>query len=126
MMKYWLFTAGLLPLFSCHSAKIQPTEEQVQKIRFDLSELDESGLLGPKGGKVALDYEFCIPREEQYRKEVESIDPSLKIQTVKGRIGCGRDQYLCLGNTHQEHYREVLYRLAGLGYVERIERAFFE
>ena len=116
----------LLPIFSCHTPQLQPSPEELQKIRFDLSKLDKDGLLGPPDGKVALDYEFCIPRKEQYRKEVESIDPSLKIQTVKGRIGCGRDQYLCLGYTHQEHYREVLYRLAGLGYVERIERAFFE
>ena len=125
-MKKKLLYFFLLLSFSCHTSKLQPTPEQLQKIRFDLSKLDKDGLLGPPDGKVALDYEFCIPRKEQYRKEVESIDPSLKIQTAKGRIGCGRDQYLCLGNTHQEHYREVLYRLAGLGYVERIERAFFE
>lgn len=126
MKKLFFFT--LLPLLSasCHSSKVQPSPEQLQKIRFDLSELDENGLLGPEDGKVALDYEFCIPRREEYRKEAESIDPSLKVQEASGRIGCGKEEYLCLGNTHQENYKEILYRLAQLEYVERIERAFFE
>ena len=125
-MKFPFLSAGLLALLSCHSTRLQPTPEELQKIRFDFSQLDEQGLRGPQDGKVALDYEFCIPREEKYRKEVESIDPSLKLHTARGRIGCGRGQYLCLGNTHQENYREVLYRLAQLSYVERIEQAFFE
>ncbi|MCB0549149.1 MAG: hypothetical protein KDD19_16340 [Phaeodactylibacter sp.] len=125
-MKYFLLCIGGLAVLSCRSTNVQPTPEQLQKIRFDLSQLDEAGLIGPKDGKVALDYEFCIPRQEQYRKEVEGIDPSLKVQTARGRIGCGSDQYLCLGNTHQENFREILYRLAKLDYVEKIERAFFE
>ncbi|MCB0557940.1 MAG: hypothetical protein H6573_01920 [Lewinellaceae bacterium] len=116
----------LLPIFSCHTPQLQPSPEELQKIRFDLSQLDERGLRGPTDGKVALDYEFCIPRKEQYRREVERMDPSLKLQTARGRIGCGRDQYLCLGNTHQKNYKKILYRLAQLPYVERIEQAFFE
>ncbi len=126
MMRYLLLSAGLLALSACHTSKVQPTPDQLQKIRFNLSELDEDGLLGPEGGKVAVDYEFCIPRREEYRKEVESIDPSLRIQESSGRIGCGKEEYLCLGNTHQEGFKEVLYRLAQLEYVKRIERAFFE
>lgn len=121
-----MFSSALLALMACHTSKVQPTPEQLQKIRFNLSELDEEGLLGPEGGKVALDYEFCIPRREEYRKEVENIDPSLKVQEAPGRIGCGREEYLCLGNTHQENFKEILYRLAQLEYVDRIEQAFFE
>ncbi|MCB0586424.1 MAG: hypothetical protein KDD06_14025 [Phaeodactylibacter sp.] len=125
MRIFFLFTFSVT-FFSCNSSRLQPTAEEMQKIRFDLSQLDENGLLGPENGKVALDYEFCIPQKGQYRQEVERIDPSLKIQTAKGRIGCSRDQYLCLGNTHQKNYKEVLYRLARLSYIERIERTFFE
>lgn len=125
-MNHLLVSIPLLALLACHSSRSQPTEEQMQKIRFDLSGLDEDGLLGPPGGKVALDYEFCIPLDEKYLREVERIDPTVKAQTARGRIGCSRDQYLCLGHTHQENYKEVLYRLAGLAYVEKIERAFFE
>ncbi len=117
-----IFLSGL----SCHSSRPQPTEAELQKIRFGLSQLDADGLYGPEDGKVALDYEFCIPREERYLEEVKKIDPSLKVQTAAGRIGCRRDQYLCLGNTHQQGYKEVLYGLARLPYVEKIEQAFFE
>ena len=81
-MKFSFLSVGLLTLLSCHSIRLQLTSEELQKIRFDLSQLDEQGLRGPQDGKVALDYEFCIPREEQYRKEVESIDPSLKAHTA--------------------------------------------
>ncbi len=125
-MKY-CFTA-LIPLLliSCHSSRPQPTESERQKIPFVLSQLDEDGLYGPEGGKVALDYEFCIPKEEKYLQEARKIDPSLKVQSSRGRIGCGKDQYLCLGNTHQKNYRDILYGLARLPYVERIEQAFFE
>jgi len=125
-MKY--FFAALFPLlfFSCHSSRPQPTESERQKIRFDLSQLDEDGLHGPESGKVALDYEFCIPKEEKYLQEVKKIDPSLKVQSGRGRIGCGKDQYLCLGNTHQKNHKDILYGLARLPYIERIEQAFFE
>ncbi len=116
---------SFLFLLSCHSTQ-QPTRAEMEKIRFNLSQLDKEGLIGPDSGKVALDYEFCIPREERYLEEVKRIDPTVQIQRAAGRIGCSRGEYLCLGNTHQKNYRKVLYRLAKLEYVERIERAFFE
>ena len=125
-MRYVLLFAGLLSFLSCTNSKMLPSKEQLNKIRFDLSMLDEDGLLGPENGKVALDYEFCIPRDDQYLKAVTRIDPTIKVQLSRGRIGCSPGQYLCLGNTHQKNYREVLYQLAKLTYVERIERAFFE
>lgn len=126
-MKHILFF--LLPAFlsACGSSKEQPPSgNNLQKIRFDLSRLDGNGLYGPETGKIALDYEFCIPRDEALRREVEGMDPSLKVQTSAGRIGCGPEQYLCIGNTHQANWRQVLYRLAELPYVERIEQVFWE
>ena len=125
-MKYFLLSLLLALLSACGSSRKPPSESDLQKIRFDLSQLDDKGLRGPEGGKTALDYEFCIPRDEALRREVEGIDPTLVVQTAAGRIGCSPEQYLCIGNTHQARFRAVLYRLAALSYVDRIEQAFWE
>ena len=96
-------------------------------IAFDLTRLDAAGLQGPPDGLRALDYEFCIPQGRGFRDQVAAIDPSARFQSgSRGRIGCGPDQVLVLGNTHQDDYREVLLGLARLPYVKRIAEAFFE
>lgn len=93
----------------------------------DLSYFDETGLYGPPDGLRALDYEFCIPAGLNYREEVTDIDPSAGfLSDSPGRIGCGLDELLVLGNTHQPGFREVLARLIALPYVERIVPAWFE
>ena len=97
------------------------------KINFDLSQIDENGLMGQEGGKVSVDYEFCIPAGEAYADEVKSIDPSIGIYLhTKGRIGCEEDQWLCLGNTHQKDWKDILKSLAALDYVKRIEQNYWE
>jgi len=97
------------------------------KLGFDVSELNEHGLIGPPDGKVALSYEFCIPKDQRRVDEVRTIDPSVAIQAGSpGRVGCGPTQVLCIGSTHQPNFREILSRLCELDYVTRIERAFFE
>ena len=97
------------------------------KLGFNPSELDEYGLVGPVGGKVALSYEFCVPRDERVVNEVRSIDPSVAIQAGSpGRVGCGPTEVLCVGSTNQTDHLGVLARLCGLEYVNRIERAHFE
>ncbi len=96
-------------------------------IGFDLCDLDAEGLIGPADGKRALDYEFCIPAGEGFAEEVREIDPSLRFHAeAPGRIGCGADQVLVLGDTHRPDFAFVLQRLAELPYVERIEQAHFE
>jgi hypothetical protein len=45
---------------------------------------------------------------------------------ARGRIGCGTDEVLCLGSTHQPEWRQVLTNLARLPYVRRIAEAHFE
>ena len=98
-----------------------------QKITFDISRLDESGLYGPPDGKRALSYEFCIPDTVQHRTEVKRIDQTVKFFAQSpGRIGCGESENLCIGSTHQEDFRGVLQRLAELTYVQRIDESFFE
>lgn len=97
------------------------------KLGFDFSELDEHGLIGPPDGKVAVSYEFCVPKDASVVDEVRTIDPSVAIQAGSpGRVGCGPTQVLCIGSTHQPNSREILSRLCELDYVSRIERAFFE
>jgi hypothetical protein len=96
-------------------------------IGFDLRLLDANGLLGPVGGKRALDYEFCIPQGTEFAAEVRAIDGSARLDpNSRGRIGCDPGQVLVIGNTHQPDFAEVLRRLAALPYVERIEPAWFE
>ncbi len=97
------------------------------KLGFDLSELDEHGLIGPPDGKVAVSYEFCVPKDASVVDEVRTIDPSVAIQASSpGRVGCGPTQVLCIGSTHQPDFREILSRLCALDDITRIERAFFE
>lgn len=97
-----------------------------EKIRFDLSMLDASGLHGPPDGLRALHYEFCIPDRTDAVARVKAIDASVAVHRARGRIGCSSGELLCIGSTHQPGYRDVLLALADLPYVTRIEQAFFE
>ena len=102
-------------------------QDDKAKITFDLDPLDEEGLRGPPDGRRALSYEFCIPNTPRHVAEVSAIDSTVQCMAGSpGRIGCGADQSLCIGSTHQEDFRGVLRQLAELEYVERIDEAFFE
>ena len=101
-------------------------EAAAAKIRFDLSVLDDSGLYGPTDGLRALDYEFCIPDRPDTVARVRSIDGSVRMHRARGRIGCVESKLLCIGNTHQPGFREVLAALSRLPFVARIDQAFFE
>ena len=108
------------------SAAKSPLAE-CSKLDFDPGELDEHGLLGPEGAKVALSYEFCVPKDQKLVDQVRAIDPSVAIQAGSpGRIGCGPTEVLCVGSTHQPGFLEVIAALCDLEYVARIEPAVFE
>ncbi|WP_295538939.1 hypothetical protein [uncultured Thiohalocapsa sp.] len=99
----------------------------VGMIGVDMRDMDADGLVGPPGGQRALDYEFCIPAGEGFAAEVRAIDDSARFHPrTPGRIGCGPEEVLVLGNTRGPDFAVVLRRLADLPYVERIERAWFE
>ncbi len=120
----FLFTFGYALLF-CHQDSM--AADPWQKITFDISKLDESGLYGPPDGKRALSYEFCIPDTVQNRTEVKRIDPTVKFFAQSpGRIGCGETENLCIGSTHQKDFRRILQRLTDLTYVHRIDESFIE
>ncbi|HQR52931.1 MAG TPA: hypothetical protein PLZ79_06650 [Burkholderiales bacterium] len=116
-------------LCACASTPAEPalTSAQRAKIALDLSTLDERGLRGPPRGLRSMSYEFCIPANERYATEVQHIDPTLELMRgSRGRIGCTKDQYLCVGQTGQRNYRQVLERLAALDYTSRIVESTFE
>ncbi len=97
------------------------------KIHFDLSGFTDDGLYGPPGGLRSLSYEFCIPAHDELSKEVRTIDPTIECSARSpGRVGCARDQYLCIGNTHQPEFRAVLFKLSALDYVTGIEPSYGE
>jgi len=92
------------------------------KIAFDLSRVNEEGLIGPPSGLRALSYAFCIPARAEAVATVERLDATVRISAESpGRIGCGADEALCIGHTHQANWRSVLESLAALEFVARIE-----
>ena len=116
----------VLTVWTVMSMGFACTDEE-NKIGFDLSRLDADGLQGPPDGLRALHYEFCIPAQPEFIEEVTRIDTTLVVHPdAKGRIRCEADEFLCLGNTHQPAYAEVLTSLAQLPYIRVIEESFFE
>ncbi len=121
-------TLSLLFLLACNTPKgSEATPETMAKIKFDLNEIDERGLIGPVSGKVAVDYEFCIPRSEEYAVRLRKVNPEIKISDKsRGRIGCTRAEQLCIGTTSQENWKNILIETAKLDFVKSIERTFYE
>jgi hypothetical protein len=104
-----------------------PADTVSTKIHFDLSEFNDDGLYGPPDALRAAMYEFCIPARADLAAEVASIDPTVQIYASSpGRIGCGSNEYLCIGSTGQPGFREVLANLAQLQYVSRIQLSVLE
>jgi hypothetical protein len=130
MTKYFLpillFIATAL--FVACSQKSRPEDPAVwNKVKIDFNRLDENGLAGPPDGKVAVNYEFCIPADDKNWNEVKKIDGTAQVQKgSKGRVGCTENQWLVIGSTHQKNYRRVIYDLASLSYVQQIQETFFE
>lgn len=98
------------------------------KINFDLAPIDDTGLIGPPDGRVAVAYEFCIPSTPTQLAGVQRIDRTVRAQSGSpGRIGCRPgEEVLCVSSTHQPAWRSVLQELAALDYVARIDRHFAE
>ena len=87
----------------------------MSKINIDPSQLDDVH---------GVAYEFCIPQDDAKRAEVRAIDASIQFyRGGRGRIGCTRDQILCIG---EKGTRAVLLKLASLDYVARIDPFYGE
>lgn len=97
------------------------------KIEFDLSRISSEGLIGSANSLRSLRYEFCIPANAQSLAEVRAIAPEIQCyQSSRGRIGCSKEQYLCINETHQPNWQTILLSIAELSYVERIVESFGE
>lgn len=109
-----------------------PTREASQwrgaaKIKFRLDDIRPDGLRGTPGGLVAVAYEFCVPANERVYQEVRRINPGVQIQPgSRGRVGCSKDQALCIGETNHPNWRDVLKKLSALEYIDEIRECYFE
>ncbi|MDQ3017991.1 MAG: hypothetical protein M3R25_14865 [Bacteroidota bacterium] len=125
-MKTRILTIAIICLASMSASKCkdQPSKEMMNKIEFDYSSVDEKGLLN---GTVALDYEFCIPKDEAKVNEIKSIVPNVTMpRMAKGRIKCSEEEWLCIVSTNDASWKEQLYKIASLKYVKKIVPTYYE
>jgi len=124
----WIIFYGCISLIAC-SPKKEFSKSALMQQKIDIENFDtlnRDGLQGPPDGLRSVSYEFCIPTAKEHADEVRTIEPAIVIQKGgSGRIGCTKEQSLCIGHTDQ-HFQKKLYQLAQLPYVERIQEAFFE
>ncbi|HAD11304.1 MAG TPA: hypothetical protein DCF33_02580 [Saprospirales bacterium] len=125
-MKQYSVLALILILMACKSQKLPESPDAWKKIRLDFKQLDAEGLTGSSKGKVAQNYEFCIPAKASYWKQVKKLDATAQKNSGKGRVGCTPEQWLIIGSTHQKNYQRVLFQLANLPYIKTIEPTFWE
>ncbi|HLP94020.1 MAG TPA: hypothetical protein VK168_08285 [Saprospiraceae bacterium] len=125
-MKRWILLAGLAVFLSCKTEKPPESPDAWKKIKLDFKQLDPEGLTGSGKGKVAMNYEFCIPANAKNWKQVQKLDPTAQKNTGKGRVGCSPDEWLVIGSTHQKNYQRVLFQLANLPFVKVIQPTFWE
>lgn len=102
----------------------QVSKKTLRKIEFDESVIDDKGMIS---SDVAVDYEFCIPMDETKVAEVKAIEPDVNMpRMAKGRIGCSKEEYLCIVSTKGAGWKERLYAIASLPYVRRIIQTYYE
>jgi len=126
-----LLLSGIaLLFFTCKtkSNSLNKTELKVmgdiEKFDFDINALDKDGLIGPSNGKVSVDYQFCIPKGQEFEKQVLAIDPELKIST--NSRACSGSQNIAIGNTHKSGHQVILRSLSELDFVKKISRVWYE
>lgn len=110
---------------SCNLFKSKAVKHAESKMNFEFSKLDKKGLVKNRGTSLA--YEFCIPNKDECLDKIKEIDESIAIyKSSTGRIGCGKNEILCIGETAHKDYRKILTELASLEYVKSINESFFE
>lgn len=120
---FLLFTASQ----SVSSQQNLTSELTLNKITFDLSAISADGLVSSSDSLKAIDYEFCIPANKQFLEKILAIDPSIQFYPhSRGRIRCTNEQYLCIGNTHNPKWKEILQSIARLDYVKKIAQTDWE
>lgn len=118
-------TTLALLLVSCSVFKSAEVKAAEKKMNFEFSQLDKNGL--KKGKGTSLAFEFCVPNEEAKINQIKAIDETIKIyHSSKGRIGCEKNEVLCIGETAEKDYKKILIELTKLPYVKSINESFFE
>jgi hypothetical protein len=96
---------------SCSVFKSKALKQAEKKMNFSFSKLDKKGLIKDKGTSLA--YEFCIPNTEDNLTQIKSIDETIAVyKSSKGRIGCGKDEILCIGETIDKDYKKILIEIS--------------
>ncbi len=121
-------TIALLPAFfmilSGSKCQTNVSEKVIQKIGFDFAAVDEKGLIN---SETSIDYEFCIPMDETMMAKIKAIEPEVQTpRLAKGRIGCSQEEWLCIVTTHGPKWKERLYTIASLPFVQRIVQTDYE
>lgn len=122
-----LTMSSSVPLHECY----------INKVKFDLSNINDEGLIGPPDGLRSVSYEFCIPLSDELLAHVLRIDPTIQhFQSSRGRIMCPEGQQLCIAETYSEvrtptadgvpPWKDILCRLSSLEFIEKFERYYAE
>ncbi|MCH2176133.1 MAG: hypothetical protein MK193_10450 [Lentisphaeria bacterium] len=85
--------------------------------------------LGPQKryGLPSTHFEFKIPKNEEFKREVLAIDPSLEFFcNSKGRIGADTNECLVIGYSLQHNLPLILENLSDLNYVTKIVPCYWE
>lgn len=125
LLKLSILFLMISALASCNLFKSKAIKHAESKMNFEFSKLDKKGLVKNRGTSLA--YEFCIPNKEECLDKIKAIDESIAIyKSSTGRIGCGKNEILCIGETANRDYKKILTELASLEYVKSINESFFE
>lgn len=121
-------TIVLLPAFfmllSASKCQTNESDKIISKIGFDYTAVDEKGNIN---SETSIDYEFCIPMDENMLAQIKAIEPDVQTpRLAKGRIGCSKEEWLCIVTTHDAKWREKLYAIASLAFVNRIVQTDYE
>ena len=126
-IKYHLILIVGLFFISCSASDENKKldEEKLSKIKFSLADFNEEGLFGNPDGLRAMDYKFCIPKNESYKEQILNIDKTINI-IAGNKNNCSEEEYFCIGNTHKKSFKVILKKLALLDFVLKIEPHYWE
>lgn len=118
--------AVMVYLYACTAQKPPENSDAWKKIKLDFKQIDANGMTGSEKSKVVVNYEFCIPAKEENWRKVRKIDATAQKNEGRGRVACKDQQWLVIGAANQKNYQRVLFELASLPFIERIEPVFWE
>jgi hypothetical protein len=102
--------------------------KDTDKIKFELKEFTDDGLRKLPGGEFSsINYEFCVPATDEMFAKVKKIDTTLTLHKLsKGRSRCTSTEWLCIGYSNQPGFKNVITKLASLGFIREINETFWE